>query len=88
MLIWPNECELRASFEQPVCERPSFAPSLLATRRESARCTPNHASTPRQACPKAFHRECLGERAPPDDDDDDKAWFCPSCAEKLGISVM
>ena len=38
-----------------------------------------------EACPQAYHRECLGAQAPPDDDDDDAAWFCPPCAEALGM---
>ena len=33
-----------------------------------------------EACPQAYHRECLGAQAPPDDDDDDAVWFCPPCA--------
>ena len=39
-----------------------------------------------EACPQAYHRECLGPNAPPDDDDDD-AWFCPPCAEALGMGA-
>ena len=38
-----------------------------------------------EACPQAYHRECLGAQAPPDDDDD-AAWFCPPCAEQLGMA--
>eukprot|EP00854_Cymbomonas_tetramitiformis_P030266 gene30266-biopygen31550 len=30
-----------------------------------------------EACPAAFHRECLGADTPPPDDD--SAWFCPDC---------
>ena len=36
-----------------------------------------------ESCPQAYHRACLGPRAPPEDDDG--AWFCPPCAEQLGM---
>ena len=38
------------------------------------------------ACPQAYHIACLGDRAPPEDEDEDKAWFCPPCAQQLGVA--
>ena len=37
------------------------------------------------ACPQAYHAECLGVGAPPEDDDEDTAWYCPPCAQQLGM---
>ena len=38
------------------------------------------------ACPQAYHIECLGDRAPPEDDDEERAWYCPPCAVQLGMA--
>ena len=38
-----------------------------------------------EACPQAYHADCLGPDAPPEDEDDDSAWFCPPCALQLGM---
>ena len=38
------------------------------------------------ACPQAYHIACLGDRAPAEDEDEDKAWFCPPCAQQLGMA--
>jgi hypothetical protein len=38
-----------------------------------------------EACPQAYHADCLGPDAPPEDEDDDAAWFCPPCALQLGM---
>ena len=36
-----------------------------------------------EACPQAYHPACLGELAPHPDDDSD--WYCPQCADALGM---
>ena len=38
-----------------------------------------------EACPQAYHADCLGPDAPPEDEDDEAAWFCPPCALQLGM---
>ncbi len=37
-----------------------------------------------EACPQAYHAECLGELAPADDGNE--SWFCPPCAEQLAMA--
>lgn len=37
-----------------------------------------------EACPQAYHADCLGPDAPPEEGDD-AAWFCPPCAVQLGM---
>ena len=39
------------------------------------------------ACPQAYHMECLGEHAPPEDEDEEKAWFCPPCAQQFAAAA-
>lgn len=37
------------------------------------------------ACPRAYHAECIGHEQPADDDESD--WFCPPCSRTLEIAA-